>query len=156
GDWMNKKPRTINSRTTIHEALQLRGEANKTALPVVEEGRLIGVLRLKECMEQLSSCLPCIAKPIKNIVQYVLTVSKDFSMTALIDTPVYVVEDGQFIGEISNVELHDVQKAMLEKKANQKELMKWYELCFDTAYEGLTVVDEHGVIQIFNETYSRF
>src|SRR5699024_2768283 len=57
GDWMNKKPRTINSRTTIHEALQLLGEANKTALPVVEEGRLIGVLRLKECMEQLSACL---------------------------------------------------------------------------------------------------
>src|SRR5690625_1249524 len=45
---------------------------------------------------------------------------------------------------------------MLEELAKQKELMKWYELCFDTAYEGLTVVDEHGVIQIFNETYSRF
>src|SRR5699024_2373405 len=104
----------------------------------------------------LSACLPWLGKPIKKIVQSVFTVNKDFSMTALIDTPVYVVEDGQFLGEISNVELHDFQKAMLEKKANQKELMKWYELCFDTAYEGLTVVDEHGVIQIFNETYSRF
>src|SRR5699024_8904035 len=123
---------------------------------VVEEGRLIGVLSLKACMEQLSACLPWLGKPIKKIVQSVFTENKDFSMTALIDTPVYVVEDGQFLGAISNVDLHDFQKAMLKKKANQEELMTWYELCFDTAYEGLTVVDEHGVIQIFNETYSRF
>jgi len=156
-DWMNKKPRTINSRTTIHEALQLLGEANKTALPVAEEGRLIGVLRLKECMEQLSTCLSWLEEPIKKIVPSTFTtVNKGFPMTALIDTPVYIVEDGQFLGEINNVELLFFQKAMLEELANKKELVKWYELCFDTAYEGLTVVDEHGVIQLFNETYSRF
>src|SRR5690625_501343 len=101
-DWMNKKPRTINSRTTIHEALQLLGEANKTALPVAEEGRLIGVLRLKECIEQLSAHSSWV-EPIKKIVQSVFTtVNKDFSMTALTDTPVYIVDDGQLLGEISN------------------------------------------------------
>src|SRR5690625_5166752 len=45
---------------------------------------------------------------------------------------------------------------MLEELANQKELMKWYELCFNNTKDGLSVDDEHCVIEIFNETYSRF
>lgn len=156
-DWMNKEPEIINSRTTIHASLQMFGETNKTALPVVEEGRLIGVLRLKDCLEQLSTCLSRMEEPIKNIVQSTFTtVNKDFPMEGLTDLPIYIVEEGQFLGEINNVELLLFQKAMFGELANQKELVKWYELCFDTAYEGLTVVDEHGVIQLFNETYSRF
>ncbi|MDY0394997.1 sigma 54-interacting transcriptional regulator [Virgibacillus halophilus] len=59
-------------------------------------------------------------------------------------------------GEIHTAQLLAYQRFVREELHQTKEKVKWYELGFDTAYEGLTVVDEYGVIQLFNENYSRF
>lgn len=157
GNWMNKAPVALNHRTTIRDALQLFKETNKTVLPVVEEGRLIGVLRLGECMD-LNNGLTW-EDSIKQMIHSIrTTVSRNFRMTELIETPIYVVEEEEkkLIGEIDSAELLHFNKNLFEELEQKKEQLKWFELCFDTAYEGLTVVDADGVIQLFNETYSRF
>jgi transcriptional regulator with PAS, ATPase and Fis domain len=154
---MNEESATVNVMNTILEALKLLGHTNKTELPVVEKDHLIGVLRLNECMKQLSACLVSLDEPIRCIVQPVLhTVNKDFPMPAINDTPVYIVEGERLLGEISSTELIAFQKVMTDELARKKKQMEWYELCFESAYEGLAVVDKGGVIQLFNKTFSRF
>lgn len=37
-----------------------------------------------------------------------------------------------------------------------EQMIELYEFCFDTAYEGVAVVDSNGYIKLFNESYARF
>ncbi|MGY0691979.1 sigma 54-interacting transcriptional regulator [Virgibacillus sp. FSP13] len=157
-NWMNKDLETIDQTMTIHDVMQLLGESGKTELPVVEGKSLIGVVRLKECMDGISNGL-AIHDPIKTIMSLAWTsVNKDLPITELVEIPLYVVEgeEEKLVGEITEEELFAYHKAMIDDIKQKKELVEWFELCFDTAYEGLVVVDEKGVIQLFNETYSRF
>src|SRR5699024_914843 len=62
----------------------------------------------------------------------------------------------RLLGVIYEAELIAYQR-QLEKELNeQNELVKWFDLSFETAYEGLAVVDKDGIIRVFNEPYSRF
>lgn len=157
-NWMNKNPESINQTTTIQNAMQLLGKTCKTELPVVEGDRLIGIVGLNACMDGIRDGLNW-DDSIKTIMNFSFrSVNKAFSMTELVDTPLYVVEieKGKLVGEISKSELITCNKAIIADLKQEKELVKWFELCFDTAYEGLTVVDANGVIQLFNAAYSRF
>ncbi|WKB36122.1 CBS domain-containing protein [Terrilactibacillus sp. S3-3] len=53
--WMDKKPRTITQNAAIREALRLFAETGKTELPVIEEERLAGVIKLKDCLDGLEA-----------------------------------------------------------------------------------------------------
>ncbi|WKB36123.1 PAS domain S-box protein [Terrilactibacillus sp. S3-3] len=74
------------------------------------------------------------------------------------DHPFYIVNDksGALEGVIAGKQLLalavDQYKAL--KKLNKE--VDWFNLCFDTAYEGLAVVDDKGIIRMFNETYCRY
>ncbi|UED70955.1 sigma-54-dependent Fis family transcriptional regulator [Brevibacillus sp. HD3.3A] len=44
-----------------------------------------------------------------------------------------------------------------EKRIQELEnSIEWFKVCFDTAYEGITIVDEHGYIRMMNDAYCRF
>lgn len=72
--------------------------------------------------------------------------------------PFYVrnEHDGILEGIIEQHELFSFQKYIEQQLNEAQHMIEWLKLSFDTAYEGITIVDEHGVIQMFNETYSRF
>ncbi|API94150.1 sigma-54-dependent Fis family transcriptional regulator [Virgibacillus sp. 6R] len=63
---------------------------------------------------------------------------------------------GKLVGELTTKELILFQHYLTHTLKQINEVVKWYELIFDTAYEGLTVVDDQGVIQLFNQAYSRY
>ena len=156
-NWMGDVSPILNQTTSLHEALQMLGKAGSTSLPIVERGRLIGLLRLKDCVEQLSHGLSWTISIKQMVTPTSRTVQKNFPMAELVETPTYVVnEDNALLGVIGEAELLKYNHAIAKDLQEEKELVKWFELGFETAYEGLAVVDADGVIRLFNESYSRF
>lgn len=156
-NWLGGVSHSLNQTSTLHEALQMFGKTGRASLPVVERGFLIGLLQLKDCMEQLSHGLSWTISIKEMVTSACSTVKSDFLMTELVETPTYVVnEENELIGVIDGAELLLFNQVIATDLYREKELVKWFELCFDTAYEGLTVVDADGVIRLFNESYSRF
>ncbi|WP_087972367.1 sigma 54-interacting transcriptional regulator [Oceanobacillus rekensis] len=158
GNWMNRHVTSINQLMSIEDALQLLEELNKTELPVTEDGCFIGVFRLHACIQKVRDGLS-----FENPVQFVMdrtctSINQNDQMKDVAHVPSYIIqgEERLLVGELTEKELlayHQDLHSVLEKA---EELVKWYELVFDTAYEGLTVVDENGVIQLFNQAYSRY
>lgn len=157
GNWMGDVSHRLNQTSSLHEALQMFGKTDSTSLPIVERKHFIGLLRFKDCMEQLSHGVSWTI-PIKQmIISAYKAVESDFPMTELVEIPTYIInEDSELIGVIGGTELFNFNQAIAEDLQEKEELVKWFELCFDTAYEGLTVVDADGIIRLFNESYSRF
>ncbi|MFD2210321.1 sigma 54-interacting transcriptional regulator [Virgibacillus halophilus] len=158
GSWMNKATESVTISMPIKYALQVLHRSGKTELPVTEKGHYIGTLRERDCIKLLMdgrSPNEAIAGAVDTAHQ---AVHRDFSMEAIRELPVYVVTENtnELLGEIHTAQLLAYQRFVREELHQTKEKVKWYELGFDTAYEGLTVVDEYGVIQLFNENYSRF
>ncbi len=54
-NWMKKSPATITSDTPASEALRILGEIRERFIPVVDEGRLRGILSRKDLNEAASS-----------------------------------------------------------------------------------------------------
>lgn len=156
--WMNYNMITLNKHTTVQDALETFTQANKSELPVLENKKCIGVLRLHDLVKALPNCLNTSEQCIDTyVVNSFNKITEDTLMTDIDDLPAYVIdEEGHLMGEITKNELVAFNKKLNEQLRRVKDTVKWYELCFDTAYEGLTVVDENGIIQIFNETYSRY
>src|SRR5699024_6866606 len=62
----------------------------------------------------------------------------------------------ELIGVIDKTNQINFYQSYYNENLKLKELIKWYDLSFSEAYEGLTVVDKNGVIQILNKAYSRY
>lgn len=155
--WMNKSPITIQPSMRIKDALTILCQYKKNELPVVEEGRVHGILRIYDVIASLdkTSGDNSITAMMKS--DYT-TVFADYVMEDITHLPVYIVDrqSGKMIGELSEVEMLTFQKWIMQELNDKSEAIQWYELTFDTAYEGLTVVNEKGVIQLFNQAYSRY
>lgn len=150
---------TLHHLMTIREALVLLGKYNKTELPIVDEGRFIGVVRLGECIEALNHLGLSLEDEIYHVMQHPTTVVRETALMENITTfPVYITEkvSDRLVGIIEEKEMLSYIEVLQEELLEEREKAVWFELCFETAYEGLAVVDEKGVIKIFNETYSRF
>jgi len=59
--------------------------------------------------------------------------------------------------EMNDVEL--LKEKLIAAESRLKELensIEWFKVCFDIAYEGITFVDENGIIRMMNDAYCRF
>ena len=52
-DWMNRKPQTVDSDTSVTEAARLMVDAGHRHLPVVADGRLVGIVGLTDVVDTL-------------------------------------------------------------------------------------------------------
>ena len=158
GNWMNRHVTSIHQLMPIEDALQLLEKLDKTELPVTEEGCFIGVFRLHTCIQMVRNGLS-----FENPVQFVMdregnSINRNVLMKDVIGVPSYITqgEERLLVGELTEKELPAYHQYLSRALEKSEERVKWYELVFDTAYEGLTVVDEKGVIQLFNQAYSRY
>ncbi|MBO0586261.1 sigma 54-interacting transcriptional regulator [Sporosarcina sp. E16_8] len=157
-EWMSEYPQVLTKDLEIGETLRLLSEGNCSELPVVDHERLIGVVTLGDCLATIKSGIGW-NEPIDSIISAVLrSVNEDFPVKQLDGCPTYVVceKTGMLQGVITQIKLLKINQALFQRLEKSKETIEWYALCFDTAYEGLTIVDEAGVIQLFNENYSRY
>jgi CBS domain-containing protein/catechol 2,3-dioxygenase-like lactoylglutathione lyase family enzyme len=52
-DWMNRKPQTVDSDTSVTEAARLMVDAGHRHLPVVADGRLVGIVGVSDVVDTL-------------------------------------------------------------------------------------------------------
>ncbi|QQK79089.1 sigma 54-interacting transcriptional regulator [Salicibibacter cibi] len=154
--WMNLQPVTLSKEDTLPETLVLFSEIADKELPVVENGHLLGVITLQDCVTYLyeKNDILCIMK-----TDY-YAVSEDFSLNdkKTPERPLYVLHEknGALEGVVGNEEMIAYYEYVREREKDARQTIEWLKLGFDTAYEGVAIVDEKGTILLFNESYSRY
>ncbi|WP_440603577.1 sigma 54-interacting transcriptional regulator [Bacillus sp. GB_SG_008] len=157
-NWMKQDPYFLRKDDTIREALRLLAESESAELPVLENNHVIGVVKLIDCVKWLEDHSEW-DEPIVTILRHSFyNVREEFSLSELENIPLYVTceENKELKGVFSNKELLAFHKDLVQEIKCAHQTIEWFKLCFDTAYEGIAIVDENGVIQMFNDTYSRF
>ncbi|MDM5188566.1 sigma 54-interacting transcriptional regulator [Bacillus sp. DX4.1] len=156
--WMNQDFQFVGINDTISDAVRLSIASERNELPVLEGKRMVGIVKLLDCVQWQEKHGNGDA-PVKMIVNHLFERgSVSVSMQELERIPFYVrnEHDGILEGIIEQHELFSFQRYIEQQLNEAQHMIEWLKLSFDTAYEGITIVDEHGVIQMFNETYSRF
>lgn len=158
GYWVQSDAITLTKDKTIQDALSMLENLGSSELPVVENKRFLGVVKLNDCIDWLKNNVNWNESISTLITATSRTVHENFSLKELYDWPLYIIDKtaGTFTGVFGKKELQAYHRALQQTLEYKNQQLEWYQLCFDTAYEGLAVVDESGVIQMFNETYSRF
>jgi CBS domain-containing protein len=114
---------TIPSETTVFEALAVMAEHDVGALPVVDQGRLVGIISERDCARKvILHDRNAKGTPVREIMtQEVVTVDPkqtlDDCMTLMTDKRIRhlpVVEDGRLVGIIA---VGDVVEAMISQQA---------------------------------------
>src|SRR5699024_8033316 len=157
-DWNNDDIQTLHHLMTIKEAMDIFQEVEETELPIIDEGRFIGVLRLKDCFTVLNNQYSWDDKIYHLMKNPYNKVRETTLMSSIESVPVYITEEvsERLLGVVREAELIAYQRKLEQELEREKELVRWFNLSFETAYEGLAVVDKNGIIKVFNDTYSRF
>lgn len=157
-DWLNDEIHTLHHLMSIKEAIDIFQEVARTELPIVDEGRFIGVIHLQDCFKVIKGELTLDDKVYHLMKKPYNKVRETALMAMLESVPVYVTEEvsERLLGVIDTEEIMAYQKQIERELTKERELVKWFNLTFETAYEGLAVVDKDGIIKVFNDTYSRF
>ncbi len=59
-EFMTKDPVTISPDKDIHEAGRIMGEQGYRRVPVVGDGKLLGIISIADLAEHAMSCQPCV------------------------------------------------------------------------------------------------
>lgn len=161
-DWMDENYYTVEVMDSIFKAASIMAEYKIHSLVVLDTDRTaIGVITSSTMLKALLQGIP-FEQNIQSIMSndftflYAEDLIKEISFQ--IDTPIPVLDShNRLIGSFPS-KSKIIQKIGELQEQNQSldRIVRMYEVCFDTAYEGITVVDEHGIIQLFNNSYSRF
>jgi len=101
-DWMSDHPVTIPPETTVPEAYLVMKKSNVRRLPVIDDGRLVGIVTRGDVREAGPSDATSLSIYELNYLLAKLTVSEIMTKDPITVTP--------------ETSLHDVAKIMLEKK----------------------------------------
>ncbi|MCM3620361.1 sigma 54-interacting transcriptional regulator [Sutcliffiella horikoshii] len=159
-NWMTPSPYTIYPGKTLREAAEMMVQFRMDSLPVVDEANhLINIITSRKLLhyfahgnggEELISSIPkanlAIVHPDESILQIL---SLPYDQFPVMD------KSGKLVGILTARDILDgVSKYMY--KLNQQHSTGALGAILETAYEGIAVVDENGILQEFNEAYSRF
>ncbi|MBM7634313.1 sigma 54-interacting transcriptional regulator [Geomicrobium sediminis] len=154
GQWMNIQPTTIDVTMTIREAKSMMTMQEQLEMAVVENGRFLGVIRIWRCLRSDDD-----QQTVENVIERPhAIVDEHCSLRECKESLLYVVhhESGILSGVIGMEERLAFTHYLEEQEEKQRQMNRWLMLSLDTAYEGVVIVDHKGIIQVFNETYSRF
>ncbi|MBI0577882.1 sigma 54-interacting transcriptional regulator [Neobacillus cucumis] len=160
-EWMTPNPVTVFPHQTIKEAVLILEAKGIDGLPVVdEESRVIGSVT----KSRILSCLMEGLTPDYTISQVmtraVVTIHKDDSIKKANELPVgrlpVVDHNGRIVGILTRTDILHSYAAHLDKLQETLHITETLRTILESAYEGIVVVDQHGIIREFNEAYSRF
>lgn len=158
---MTINPQTIFPKQTLREVVLILQSHRIDGLPVVDENtRVVGLItksRLMNCfLEGLSPECPVADVMTRSVV----TIGKNELITTAYRIPVgrlpVVDETGRLVGILTRT---DILRSYAEHLGLLRETIHTAETLttiLESAYEGIAVVDENGIIREFNEAYSRF
>ncbi|WP_139368018.1 sigma-54-dependent Fis family transcriptional regulator [Priestia abyssalis] len=159
--WMNSHVPSLTHTMTLNEAAYFLIENERQEAPVKDTNhRFLGILSIADIMQNVLE-----GKSLQHTVggfyqrdtpilhpHDELTNIFPFKRSEL---PV-VDEKGFLLGIVSQKDFMSQYAENIKKIDTMEKMIEWFEVCFDTAYEGIAVVDENGIIRMFNEAYSRF
>lgn len=161
GDWMTPYPYVIQIGETYRKAAELIITHDLNSLPIVDEaGYPLGILTTKKIMAMLldnQGDLPIEQNfGIRNF--YTVTIEDNLIDLAHIPHQMYLVIDEQskLIGIVTKQDMLEGLSKYIYKLEQQENSFDVLNVILEKAYEGIAVVDEHGILMEFNEAYSQF
>lgn len=150
----------IHDHSTVHEALICMKKNKLDWLTIVDKNLYpIGILR---SVDLLIDALDDSNKPIRDLdLEKQFNIIKADSTIFDIDiksTPYHIVidENNQFSGVLNYDRLIDGIQKQIERLSQAEYTAEILKIILESAYEGVAVVNEEGIILEFNEAYSRF
>ncbi|MGG1400973.1 sigma 54-interacting transcriptional regulator [Bacillus salipaludis] len=160
-EWMTPSPVTILPQQTIKEAVFILQANRIDGLPVVDkESRVIGSVTKSRILNCLMEGLTPDHSISHAMTRTIVTIHKDDSIQKAYDLPVgrlpVVDHEGRIVGILTRTDILHSYAAHLDKLQETLHITETLRTILESAYEGIVVVDQNGVIREFNEAYSRF
>ncbi|MBY0121444.1 sigma-54-dependent Fis family transcriptional regulator [Bacillus sp. S/N-304-OC-R1] len=160
-NWMKPCLQCILASNTVREAGEILKKLNVNELPVIDESeRFIGMVTTRKILAdflQGGNGDAYVGSALIDDVAAVKPTDSVFSAAAYpYDLLPVVNEHGKVVGILTARDAMDALFQMihkLQKKQNSAEVLR---IILESAYEGIAVVDENGILLEFNEAYSRF
>nr|WP_263328556.1 sigma-54-dependent Fis family transcriptional regulator [Neobacillus sp. Marseille-Q6967] len=158
---MTPSPYYISSGETIREAAEKMEHLRVDCLPVIDDNDLfLGMITMRNLLfhflrgtksEELASNLL-----IRNVVSIHPTDSI-LNVNSLPYSHLPVLDDqGKLVGVLTQRDILDGFSKYIYKLQQKQNSAEALGVILESAYEGIAVVDENGVLQEFNEAYCRF
>lgn len=160
-NWMTPSPYCIHPGRTLREASGMMVQFRLDSLPVVDEANhLINVITPRKLLHYLAHGNGD-EKLISSVPKAQLaTVRPDESILCVLSLPYdqlpVMDEGGKLVGILTARDLLDGVSKYVYKLNQHHYSSGALGAILETAYEGIAVVDENGILQEFNEAYSRF
>lgn len=149
----------LTRQATLKQVCQYFKEQQRNEAIVCENGKLVGKVSLIDVMTVLMK-----GANLNDTVEGILNPSVealklDDSIINAVGMPTshipVVDSDLLFVGILSQAKIVEELFTSMSKLHTLENVVAWFDICFDTAYEGICVVDPDGVIRMFNQAYSR-
>lgn len=158
--WLTPNKETLSKSTTLKEASEFLIKYERNEAVVCQAGKIVGMITLSKIIQALMNGIH-FTNSIETLMdREVKSIRIDASVTEVIGLPhpqiPVVDENGIYAGTLFQTKIIEGYTAWLPQIQSLENTIEWFKICFDTAYEGICVVDEQGIIRMFNEAYSRF
>lgn len=160
-NWMTPSPFCIELGQTIREAAELLIEQRIDGLPIVDEENLFfGIVTMRQVLyyflqgQQEELVGSSILKRNFAVIHQSDSILDIFSLPH--DQLPVVDTTGKLIGILTKRDVLDGFSKYIYKLKQKQNNAEALSIILESAYEGIAVVDENGILQEFNEAYSRF
>jgi PAS domain S-box-containing protein len=160
-NWMTPSPFCIRPGQTLAEASKMMADLHLESLPVADESnRLVGMITSRKLLNYFAQGNPGDALIGSIPKSNQAAVRPDDSILDIMSLPYDQLpvtgEDGKLLGILTARDILDGLSKYLYKLRQQHNSEGALGAILESAYEGIAVVDENGILQEFNEAYSRF
>lgn len=160
-NWMTPSPFCIQPGQTLAEASKMMADLHLESLPVADESnRLVGMITSRKLLNYFAQGNPGDALIGSIPKSNQAAVRPDDSILDIMSLPYDQLpvtgEDGKLLGILTARDILDGLSKYLYKLRQQHNSAGALGAILESAYEGIAVVDENGILQEFNEAYSRF
>ncbi|MCS0788620.1 sigma 54-interacting transcriptional regulator [Cytobacillus firmus] len=160
-NWMTPSPFCIQPGQTLGEAAKMMVDLHLESLPVLDEQNgLVGMITSRKLLNyfaQGNSGETLIGSiPKSNLA----AVRPDDSILDILSLPYdqlpVIGENGKLLGILTTRDILDGLSKYLHNLRQKQNADGALGAILESAYEGIAVVDQNGILQEFNEAYSRF
>ncbi|KAF0819613.1 Transcriptional regulator [Bacillus sp. ZZV12-4809] len=160
-NWMTPSPFCIHPGQTLAAASKMMADFHLECLPVTDEtNRLVGMITSRKLLNYFAQGKPGDALIGSIPKSNQAAVRPDDSILDIMSLPYDQLpvtgEDGRLLGILTARDILDGLSKYLYKLRQQHNSEGALGAILESAYEGIAVVDENGILQEFNEAYSRF
>ena len=160
--WMTPNPLTVCPQQTLREAVLILQAHRINGLPVVDNQlRVIGLINKSEILNCFLEGFSPDCPVSQVMTSEVVTIHKNETIKKAYEFHqvgrLSVVDDaGKLVGILTGKDVLHSYASYLGKLQETLHANETLSTILESAYEGIVVVDEGGIIREFNEAYSRF